>query len=163
MAIWDPWREFSRMEREMRRLFDELWGARERLGRRLALPERGKRAALPAEREEMLVGTPPVDLIDKENVLVLRSEIPGVKKDNIKISVTDEEVTLSGKIEKKKEEKEENYYYCERAYSSWHRTIPLPVKIKSDKVKAKYEDGVLEITLPKAEEEKKKKREIKIE
>jgi len=162
MAIWDPWREFSRIEREMKRLFDELWGAEERRGKRPALPERGKGAMLPTERKEALVGTPPVDLVDKEDCLILRSEMPGVKKDNIKITVTDDEVTLAGKVEQKKEEKKENYYYCERAYSSWQRTVPLPAKVKSDKVEAKYEDGVLEITLPKVEEEKKKKREIKV-
>jgi len=97
------------------------------------------------------VGTSPVDLIDKEDFLLLKSEMPGVRKDNIKISVTDDEVTLSGKVERKKEEKEENYYYSERAYNAWQRTIPLPVGIKSDKAKAKYENGLLEITLPKAE------------
>lgn len=163
MAIWDPWKEFSRMEREMRRLFDELWGVQERIGKRVALPGKGEKAVLPVEKREALVGTPPVDLVDKDDFLILRSEMPGVKKDNIKISITDDEVTLLGKVEQKKEEKEEDYYYSERSYSSWQRTIPLPVKIKSDKVKAKYEDGVLEITLPKVEEEKKKKKEIKIE
>lgn len=160
MAIWDPWREFSRMEREMRRWFDELWGIRERVGRRLPSP---KRAGIPAEREEAAIGTPPVDLIDKEDFLILRSEMPGVKKENLKISVTDDEVSLSGKIEQKKEEKGENYYYAERAYSGWERTIPLPVRIQSDKAKAKYQNGVLEITLPKAEEAKKKRKELKIE
>jgi len=73
------------------------------------------------------------------------------------------EVSLSGKIEQKKEEKGENYYYAERAYSGWERTIPLPVRIQSDKAKAKYQNGVLEITLPKAEEAKKKRKELKIE
>jgi len=102
-------------------------------------------------------------IIDKEDSLILRSEIPGVKKENLKISVSDDEVSLSGKIERKKEEKEKNYYYCERAYNAWQRTLPLPVRVQSDKAKAKYEDGVLEITLPKVEEAKKKIRELKIE
>lgn len=158
MAIWDPFKELSRMEREMRRLFDDLWGER----RRVALPGRGK-AELPAEREEGLIGTPPVDLVDKGDNLVLRSELPGVKKDDIKISVTENDISISGKVEKKKEKEEENYYYAERAYSSWQRTIPLPLRIKSDAAKAKYEDGVLEITLPKTEEAKAKRKELKVE
>ncbi|MBC7189642.1 Hsp20/alpha crystallin family protein, partial [Candidatus Aerophobetes bacterium] len=110
-----------------------------------------------------LIGTPPVDLVDKGDSLVLRSEMPGVKKEDIKISVTEDEITISGKVERAKEEKEEDYYYAERAYSSWQRTIPLPVKIKSDAAKAKYENGVLEVTLPKAEEAKAKRKEIKVE
>ena len=89
--------------------------------------------------------------------------MPGVKKEDIKISVTEDEISISGKVEKEREEKEEDYYYAERAYSSWERIIPLPVKIKSDKAKAKYENGVLEVTLPKAEEAKAKKKEIKVE
>jgi len=159
MAIWDPWKEISRIEREMRRLFDEFWGSEEKGLRRLPLP---KRAGVPAEREE-LVGTPPVDLIDKEDSLVLKSEMPGVRKEDIKVSVTDEEISLSGKVERKKEEKEENYYYSERAYNAWRRIIPLPVRIQSDKAKAKYENGLLEITLPKAEEAKAKRKELKVD
>jgi len=159
MAIWDPWKEISRIEREMGRLFDEFWGSREGTLRRLPSP---KRTGVPVEREE-LVGTPPVDLIDKEDSLVLKAELPGVRKEDIKVSATDEEISLSGKVERKKEKKEENYYYSERAYNAWQRTIPLPVRVQSDKAKAKYEDGLLEITLPKAEEAKAKRKELKID
>lgn len=130
----------------------------------MALPSPGT-AALPARREEALVGTPSVDLIDKKDALIFRAEMPGLKKKDVKISVTEDNLMVSGKVERAKEEKEENYYCCERAYRSWERTVPLPVKIKSDKVKAKYQDGVLEVTLPKIEEAKKKPKakEIKIE
>jgi len=159
MTIWDPWKEISRLEREMGRMFDEFWGTEGRGLKRLPFP---KKAEVPVEREE-LVGTPPADLIDKEDSLLLKSEMPGARKEDIKISVTDEEVTLSGKVERKKEEKRENYYYSERAYNAWQRTIPLPVRIKSDKARAKYENGLLEITLPKAEEAKAKRKELKID
>ncbi|MCD6473176.1 Hsp20/alpha crystallin family protein [Candidatus Aerophobetes bacterium] len=161
MAIWDPWREFSQIEREMRKMFDELWGARGRIGERLALP--GRAGGVPMEREEMMTRTPLLDLIDKKDALVLRSDMPGVKKENLKITVTDDEVSLSGKVERAKEDKKEDYYYSERAYSSWQRTIPLPVKIQSDKAKATYKDGMLEITLPKSEEAKEKRKELKID
>jgi len=159
MAIWDPFREFSRIEREIRKIFDEFWGERRKWG---VLPG-PRRSEVPAEREEGLVGTPPIDLIDKGENLLLRSEMPGVKKKDIKISVTENDITISGKVEKAKEEKKEDYYYAERAYSSWERTVPLPVKIKSDAAKAKYENGVLEVTLPKAEEAKAKRKEVKVE
>ena len=159
MAIWDPFREFSRIEREIRRMFDEFWGERRKWG---VLP-RPRRSEVPVEREEGLVGTPAIDLVDKGENLLLRSEMPGVKKEDIKISVTEDDITISGKVEKVKEEKEEDYYYAERAYNSWQRTIPLPVKIKADAAKAKYENGILEVTLPKAEEARAKRKEVKVE
>jgi HSP20 family protein len=158
MAVWDPFREFARMEREMRRMFDDFWGGR---GRE-ALPG-SRRAGLPAAREEGLIGTPAVDLVNKGDTLVLRSEMPGLKKKDIKVSVTENDISVSGKVERAKEEKEEDYYCCERAYSTWQRTIPLPVKVKSEQVKAKYQDGILEVTLPKTEKAKARGKEIKIE
>jgi HSP20 family protein len=159
MAVWDPFRELSRIEREIRKMFDEFWGERRRWGLLPAL----RRVELPAEREEGLIGTPAVDLIDKGDTLVLRSEMPGVKKQDIKISVGEDNISISGKVERKKEEKEEDYYCCERTYSAWQRTIPLPLKVKSEQAKATYQNGVLEITLPKVEEARAKKKEIKVE
>mgnify|MGYP001059219507 CR=1 FL=1 len=160
MAMWDPFREFARVEREMRRMFDDFWG---RGIRREALP--GPRGAgVPATKEQRgLIGTLAVDLVDKGDTLVLRSEMPGLKKENINISVTENDISISGKVGRAKEEKAEDYYYSERAYSAWERTIPLPVKVKSEQVKAKYQDGVLEVTLPKTEEAKRVRKEIKIE
>ncbi len=159
MAVWDPFREFSRIEREIRKMFDEFWGERRRWG---ILPS-PRRSELPAEREEGLIGTPPVDLVDKGDTLVLRSEMPGVKKQDIKIAVGEDDISISGKVERKKEEKDEDYYCCERAYSAWQRTIPLPVKVKAEEAKATYENGILEITLPKAEEAKEKRKEVKVQ
>jgi len=162
MALWDLSREFARLEREMRRMLDDFWSGR----RREALPG-PKWAGPPAQREEGLVGTASVDLIDKKDTLIFRAQMPGLKKKNIKLSVTEDDISVLGKIERAKEEKDEDYYCCERTYSSWQRTIPLPVKVKSDQVKAEYQDGILEVTLPKTEEAKVKPkpraREIKIE
>lgn len=159
MPVWDPFRAFGRLEREMRRMFDEF---RSRGSGLQAVP--GPRGSvLPAEREVGLVGMPSVDLIDKENHLLFRAEMPGLKKKDIKISVTEHDISVSGKVERAKEEKEEDYYCCERAYSSWQRTIPLPVRVKSEEVKAKYQDGILEVTLPKTEEAKEKAKEIETE
>lgn len=88
--------------------------------RHLAKPAlTGKAGLLPAEREGMLIGTPSVDLIDKNGFMVLKSEIPGVKKKDIKTTVTHDEVRFSSKVEQAKEERKENYYHCERVYSSW--------------------------------------------
>jgi HSP20 family protein len=102
-------------------------------------------------------------LIDKKDALVIRAEIPGVAKDNIKVKVMEDRVDVSARLERKKEEKEENYYCYERTYGAWQRSFSLPERVKSERAKAKYKDGVLEITLPKIEEEKEKKKELKIE
>lgn len=159
MTIWDPFNELLWFEGEMGQMLADIWG--EQRGRQ-ALPLL-KRAGPLAEKREIPVGTPALDLIDKKESLVLRSELPGVKKTDIKVSIDDDSVSISGKVERKKEEKEQNYYYCERGYSAWQRTIPLPVNVKSEKARAKYENGVLEITLPKSKEDKERRKQIKIE
>ncbi len=160
MATWNPWIEFSWTEREIGRMFDEFWDSPTKRG----IPALTARVeGLPAQRETTGVGTPRVDLVDRNGFLILKSEIPGVKKKDMRVTVTDEEVSLSGKVEDTKEEKKDGYYYCERVHSSWERTVPLPVKIESNKAKATYKNGVLEITLPKSKEAKDKSKEIKIE
>lgn len=113
--------------------------------------------------EEFEAGYPSVDIFeDKENVFV-KAEIPGVKKEELEVNVTEDSVVLSG--EKKKEEKveEKDYYRYERSYGSFHRTLPLPTEVQSDKAKAQFKDGVLKITIPKTPEAKKKEVKVKIE
>ncbi len=113
--------------------------------------------------EEFEAGYPSVDIFeDKENVVV-KAEIPGVKKEELEVNVTEDSVVLSG--EKKKEEKveEKDYYRYERSYGSFHRTLPLPTEVQSDKAKAQFKDGVLKITIPKTPEAKKKEVKVKIE
>ncbi len=98
----------------MYKLCDIIAGER-RKGEALPSP---KGTELPAAREKALIGTPAVDLVDKGDALVLRSEMPGLEKKNISVSVTEDNISISGKVERAKEEKEENCYYSERAYSS---------------------------------------------
>jgi len=148
------------MEKEMNRMFDDFWRGGPRGRRQLAAPGR---VGVPAEREETLVGVPNADLIDGKDALVIRAEIPGVSKENIKVDVSDDRISISAKTETEKEEKKEAYYWRECTYGAWQRSFSLPVKVKSEKAKASYKDGILEVTLPKTEEEKKKKRELKIE
>lgn len=113
--------------------------------------------------EEFEAGYPSVDIFeDKENVVV-KAEIPGVKKEELEVNVTEDSVVLRG--EKKKEEKveEKDYYRYERSYGSFHRTLPLPTAVQSDKAKAQFKDGVLKITIPKTPEARKKEVKVKIE
>jgi len=87
--------------------------------------------------------------------------LPGVEKKDVKISVSDNNLTVQGEIEKDKETKKEDYYCCERAYGTYSRTISLPAEIDQEKIKAIFRNGILEIILPKKPE--KKPKEITIE
>jgi HSP20 family protein len=75
----------------------------------------------------------------------------------VDISLLENRLTISGKIERDKEEKKENFYYSERSYTSYSRTVDIPCKVNAEKIKATLKNGVLTVTLPKAEEVKSKK------
>ena len=107
--------------------------------------------------------TPAIDVVDTPESIQVKVELPGVKKEDVEITFKDDVLTIKGEKKEEKEEKSENRYYVERSYGTFSRSITLPSSIKSDKVNASFKDGVLEVTLPKAEEEKVKKVEIKVD
>ena len=100
--------------------------------------------------------TPSVDLVRRDDALVLRADVPGVKPDEMKIEVEDDVLTVSGEHSEEKEEKKERYVRRERRYGSFSRSMVLPKGIKADDIAATTEDGVLEVTIPMAKEEKQK-------
>jgi HSP20 family protein len=104
---------------------------------------------------------PSVDIYDQGDRLVVQAELPGVKKDDIDIRVEDGVLMLSGKRERQKEVKEEGYYRCERCYGNFGRTFRLPSNVASDKIDASFKDGILTIAMPKAEEAKPKRIQVK--
>ncbi len=107
--------------------------------------------------------SPDIDIFEDGSDVVVKAEMPGMKKEDIEVNLTDEMVTVSG--EKKKEEKVEknDYYRVERSYGSFRRSFRLPKEVQSDKAKASFKDGVLEIRVPKTEEAIKKEKKITIE
>ncbi len=107
--------------------------------------------------------SPSVDIFEEGDDVVVKTELPGMEKDNIDINLTDNTVTISG--EKKKEEKVEkkNYYHLERSYGSFSRSFSLPAEVQTDKAKATFKSGVLEVRIPKTEEAKKKTQKVQIE
>ena len=107
------------------------------------------------------VFSPAVDLVDTKSLLQVKVELPGVKKEDVEISLKDDILTVKGEKREEKKEEEDNRYYVERSYGSFSRTLTLPAPVKTDEIKATFENGVLEITLPKDEEEKNK--EVKVE
>jgi HSP20 family protein len=148
MAItrWRPFRDVVSIQDEMNRLFDDFFG----------------RPVLKTGWTEG-VWSPTVDISeDKENVII-KSEMPGMSKDDVKISIQDNVLTLKGEKKQEKEEKDKNYHRIERNYGSFCRSFQLPTSVKSDKVKASYKDGVLSVTLPKTEEVKPKEIPVSID
>jgi HSP20 family protein len=91
---------------------------------------------------------PDVEVLERGNDLIVRADVPGMKKDEIVIEFTDRALTLKGERKREKEEKGEDFYRSEREYGSFYRTIPLPEGVKFDDAKAIVKDGVLEIKMP---------------
>ena len=88
---------------------------------------------------------------------VVKAELPGMKEEDIDVSVIGDTLTVKGEKKTESEVKEEDYYRCERSYGSFYRSVPLPSTVDASKIKADFEDGVLEVTLPKTAEVKPKK------
>jgi HSP20 family protein len=107
--------------------------------------------------------SPSIDMFTEKDDVVVKAELPGMKKEDINVSLTDNTITVSG--EKKQEEKVEkkDYYSYERSYGSFSRSIRLPAEVHTDKASAKFKDGVLEIRIPKTEEAKKKEKKVAIQ
>lgn len=104
-----------------------------------------------------------VDIYEEGGDVVIKAELPGMKKEDIDVNISGDTITISG--EKKKEEKIEkkNYYSMERSYGSFTRTFRIPAEVHTDKAKANFKDGVLEVRVPKTEEAKKKEKKVAIE
>lgn len=105
--------------------------------------------------------TPSVDLARRENELVLRADIPGIRPEDVKIEVEDEVLTVSGEHREEKEETKEHYMRRERRFGSFSRSMVLPRGVNADDIHASCKDGVLEVTIPVPKAEQKKRVEIK--
>ncbi len=112
---------------------------------------------------EMGEMTPSVDIYEEGGDVVLKAELPGMKKEDIDVNIAGDTVTISG--EKKAEEKVErkDFYRFERSYGSFTRKLRLPAETQSDKAKASFHDGVLEVRIPKTEAAKEKMKKVPIE
>ena len=104
---------------------------------------------------------PKVDVIDRDDEVVVRAEIPGVVKENLEVNVSDNVLTIKAETKREKKEEKGDYYRCEISRGSFARTLSLPHYVDHEKAKANFKDGVLELTLPKLE--KVKRRNIKID
>jgi HSP20 family protein len=139
-----PWRPFRELE-EMERRFEDILGRPllSSVWRRLPIEERG--------------WAPAIEVFEKEDKFVVKAELPGMKEEDIDISVVGDTLTIKGERKAESEVKEEDYYCCERSYGSFSRSIAVPPNVDTKKIEASFEDGVLEVSLPKAPEVKPKK------
>jgi HSP20 family protein len=133
-----PWRPFRNME-EWDRQFDDFFS-----------PAMWR---WPNEKNWV----PSVDIFEKDDKFVVKAELPGMKEEDIDVSVVGDTLTVKGEKKTETEVNEEDYYRCERSYGNFYRSIPLPSTVDANKIEANYQDGVLEVTLPKAAEVKPKK------
>ena len=104
---------------------------------------------------------PLMDIIDKENKLEIRIDLPGMAKEDINIDMTRDMLTIKAKKKSKTEVKGKNFYKAERSYKGFYRSLSLPAMVIPEKAKATYKDGLLTITVPKAEKKNVKK--VKVE
>jgi len=102
-----------------------------------------------------------VDMYETDDSVVVKTAIPGVKADDIEVSVTGDTLTIKAETKEEQEVKEENYLRRERRFGSYCRSVTLPGGLEADKAEANYENGVLTLTFPKAEEVKPKTIEVK--
>ncbi|MBI3047660.1 MAG: Hsp20/alpha crystallin family protein [Acidobacteria bacterium] len=91
---------------------------------------------------------PEIDVFEKDNWLVTKIDLPGMKKEDVNVEVIDGQLAISGERKREAEEKGEEFYRCEREYGSFYRTVPLPEGAKIEDVKATFADGVLEVSVP---------------
>ena len=106
--------------------------------------------------------SPKIDILENEKSIKLDAEIPGVPKENLKITLQDNILTIEGEKKKESEEKEENYYRAERTYGNFKRSFTLPVEVDSEDVDAKFNNGILEILLNKVEPKQDEERVIEL-
>jgi HSP20 family protein len=107
--------------------------------------------------------SPGIDVFERDNRLITKIDLPGLKKEDVKVEVTDGWLTIFGERKNEVEEKKENYYRCEREFGNFYRAVPLPENVKFEDVKATFTDGVLEVSVPLTVKVEPKPRNVEIE
>jgi len=133
---------------EMDRWFDNYFSRRWLHPFRLARPDWGD-LAMPFEGK-----MPRVDVVDRDDEIIVKAEVPGVDKKDLDISVTENSVSIKGNTSHEEKEEKGDYYRCEMSSGSFARVVPLPADVDAEKARSKFKDGVLELTLPKMKKAK---------
>ena len=139
---WDPFREMAQLRATMDRLLNETRN-------------------IPATTSEETIWTLPLDVSENADGYIIKASLPGVNPGDIDISLTDNVLTIKAEVKEEKDIEEAKYHLRERRFGSFLRSITLPTAVDDDKVEAVYEDGVLTLTIPKAEAVKPRKIAVK--
>jgi HSP20 family protein len=142
LSKWEPFRDLLSLRTDMDRLFKSFF------------------ADYPEDRDGFWA--PVIDIEENGSNLVVKAELPGMKKEDIKVAVRDNILTVSGERSHENETKNKTFHRIERSYGKFSRVITLPADVDSNKVKASYKDGILSITLPKPESAKPKQIDVEI-
>ncbi len=144
LVRWQP-RELFSLRRDVDRLFDDLWPNDEG-----------------ATNGEGTVWRPSVDIRETDHEFLIHADLPGISKEDLEITVVDGRLMIKGQRHRENESKEGGAHRVERAYGTFTRTFDLPAAVDTEAVAATYKDGVLSVTVPKAEEAKPKQIEVKV-
>lgn len=140
---WEPAREMMTLREAMDRLFDDAFTSP------LSL------------RDGWSMATPAIDMYQTDNEVVVKASIPGIKAQEVQINITGDVLTLKGEVKHEEDRKERAWHIREQRFGSFERSVALPTAVKTDKAEAVFENGILTITLPKADEVKPKTINIK--
>jgi HSP20 family protein len=143
LVRWEPGREVDSLQSEVNRVFDAFFG--------------GNNASAARARRWV----PAMDLVETEDHLILRADLPGMKREEVDIEVKDGALAISGERKAEHEENTEGYYRVERASGRFARSLTLPDGIEPDAIEASFDDGVLEVRIPKPAERKPHRVEIR--
>ena len=151
LVRFNPARELLDLEREFNRMFNSF-------GNRFGLTKKDGKD----DEYENAVWVPLTDVAEDNDNYYLKADLPGIKKEDVKISYSDGSLSISGERSQEKETKDKKFHRIERSYGKYYRSFSIPKEIKEDKIKAEFTDGQLNITIPKAEEVKPKEINIKV-
>ena len=142
MAVvrWDPFRELTALQNEVNRLM-------------------GRFGTEPVERQSWI---PSIDVVETKDGIKFQADLAGMKPEDIHLEVEDNVLTISGERRFEEKVEEDKYYRIERRYGSFSRSIALPQGVRTDSIQANYENGVLDVVVPKAEETKPKRIEVAV-
>jgi HSP20 family protein len=145
-----PFSLMRRLSDDMERIFDESWAGHK-------FPKLFRNLDVAAAR-----WAPDIEAFERKGEFVVRADLPGMTKDNVKVEVTEGDLVIQGERKEEKEQKEKGYYACERSYGAFYRAVPLPEGVKADEAKATFKDGVLEIAMPAGKMPEKHGRQLEI-
>jgi HSP20 family protein len=152
-----PFALMRRVAEDMDRMFESFGFGRGRFAPRLwsDVPER-------FGEPELAVWAPEIEVFDREGEFVVRADLPGLKKEDVRVEVTENALILEGERRKEHEEHREGFYRSERSYGRFSRAVPLPEGVDTENVDAEFKDGVLEVKLPAPKRQAQQRRQIEI-